>query len=262
MFDLYGCYFEYDGFESVDYDLIFGNIDTSRIVALESARNVNTIRSKRNNKNYITRVSYDKQSVEFDAEIITSEGTVIRETDVPFIEKALFTKSAYGKLKPVELRDDSQVYINCIFINPERIEVVGGIVGFKFTVVTDSVMAWEELQVQSFDAEAIGDDEVIVKVKSDMDEYIYPEVTITTGSTGGDVVIYNSSDDSTRLTGFTDLPPLSTFIMYCDVNQITSDMYSHFTDMNFIRLADGENEFVVDGDIQSISFTFSNRRYI
>ncbi len=262
MFDLYGCYFEYDGFESVDYDLIFGNIDTSRIMALESARNVNTIRSKINNKNYITRVSYDKQSIEFDAEIVTSEGTVINETDVPFIEKALFTKATYGKLKPVEFREDRPVYINCIFINPERIEVVGGIAGFKFTIVTDSVMAWEEEQAQTFTSETIENDTVIVKVDSDMDEYIYHEVAFTIGNTGGDISLYNNTDDPTRITGFTALPPSIMFTMECDVNQITSDAYSYFTDMNFIRLKNGENEFVLDGDIQSISFTFKNRKYI
>lgn len=260
MFDFYGCYFEYDGFNSMDYDLIFANVDTSRIISLESEREVNVVKSRKNYTDYMTQVPYNDSIIQFDAEILKSDGTVIAETDVPLIEKILFSRSKFGRLKQFEFNEKRPVYINCIFVNPERIEVVGGVVGFKFTVITDSIMAWEEEHTQVVTDLSINT--FIVKVVSDMPDYIYPIVTITTGSEGGNLTIYNNTDSATRFTSFSNLPAATTFTMNGELKHIPKEMYEYFSDRNFIRLLDGDNSFFVNGDVARISFTFSNRRYI
>lgn len=154
MFDLYGCYFMYGDFNSEEYDLVFGNMDTSRLVALESPKNINTVKSRKHNVYYVNRVSYDEEPISFEAEIFTKDTTPIMVDDLPIIERALFNRHSYTKLYQVMSYERDPVYINCILTNPERIESMSGVVGYKFTVNTDSVMAWEETNTQEVNEES------------------------------------------------------------------------------------------------------------
>ncbi|MBP5463032.1 MAG: hypothetical protein J6Y20_13060 [Lachnospiraceae bacterium] len=99
-----------------------------------------------------------------------------------------------------------------------------------------------------------------INVDTDINDFTYPKVTFTMGSRGGDVIISNNSDDSTRLTKFVGLSPNTTIIMKGDINYISGQNYIKFTGRNFPRLVDGENIFTVSGDVSSITFEFNNRR--
>lgn len=154
MFDLYGCYFMYGDFNSEEYDLVFGNMDTSRLVALESPKNINTVKSRKHNVYYVNRVSYVEEPISFEAEIFTKDTTPIMVDDLPIIERALFNRHSYTKLYQVMSYERDPVYINCILTNPERIENMSGVVGYKFIVNTDSVMAWEETNTQEVNEES------------------------------------------------------------------------------------------------------------
>ena len=99
-----------------------------------------------------------------------------------------------------------------------------------------------------------------IDVDTDINDFTYPKVTFTMGSSGGDVIISNNSDDSARLTKFVGLSPNTTIIMKGDINYISGQNYIKFTGRNFPRLVDGKNIFTVSGDVSSITFEFNNRR--
>ena len=99
-------------------------------------------------------------------------------------------------------------------------------------------------------------------IDTDMEEYVYPKVTIQMGSSGGDVIIANNNDDSTRLTKFIGLGELATVVMKGELNYVSGQYYEKFADRNFIRLLDGENTLTIIGDVESITFEYSARRVL
>lgn len=127
-------------------------------------------------------------------------------------------------------------------------------------------MAWQDSVTYEYDLGHIDESSnsvITVSPDSDLNDYIYPTVTITMGSVGGDIYITNNTDDSSRLTSFVGLTPYATIIMKGDgINYISGDNYTKFYNRNFIRLVDGNNDLTIIGNIEVISFEFQNRRYI
>ena len=166
-----------------------------------------------------------------------------------------------------ELIDGVQkrLYLNCRFINPEKIEDGAGIRGYKFTVECDSLMAWQDTITSTYplshDSES-SNSVITVKTDSDLNDYIYPKVTITIGSSGGDITISNNTDNESRLTSFEGLTSNIELIMDGEFNYVSGQNFEKFSDRNFIRLLDGENKINVVGDITSITFEWNNRRYL
>ena len=263
MIDLYGCYFKYGDFDSIVYNIGITNIETDRMKVLQSVQNVNTVRNKRNHKFLATKVAYDEAPISFEIEITTLDGSIINPMYIPMIERSLFNQRTFLPLYPYigTLDNTSMLHINCIFTEGERIDTDGGIIGYKLVVTADSVMAWSEPIEETIIIDGQSDS-FTIKVDSDLNDYIYPEVTFMTGSTGGDITIYNNSDNAERFTSFTNLPAETTFVMRGDINHLSNDMYQFFSDRNFIRLLDGDNNFFVVGDLQSISFNFNNRKFL
>lgn len=265
MMDFYGCYFKYGTFDSSTYKLAITNIETSRITILQASQNINTVHTRRNNMHLLTRVTYDEAPISFEMEITTIDGSIIEDADVPVIESALFNKKTFTKLYTFSVCDDEYVeptlFLNCLFTEGEMIEVDGGIVGYKVIITMDSVMAWEDAQTQSFTLSG-STNTCSVNVDSDINDYIYPVVSITTGGSGGNISIYNNSDDATRFTSFTGVPANTTFFMDSTTNHLSNLTYSYFNDRNYIRLLNGENNFYITGNVISISFTFNNRKFL
>lgn len=263
MIDLYGCYFKYGDFDSIVYNIGITNVETDRMKVLQSVQNVNVVRNKRNHRFLTTKVAYDEAPISFEMEITTLDGSVINPIDMPMIERSLFNKRTFLPLYPYlgTISNESLLHINCIFTEGERIDTDGGVVGYKMTVTADSVMAWSEEIKKDITIDSQSGS-FIINVDSDLNDYIYPEVTFMTGSTGGNVTIYNNTDSAERFTSFASLPADTTFVMRGDINHISNNMYQFFSDRNFIRLLDGENNFFFTGDLQSISFKFINRKFL
>ena len=266
MFDIYGCHFTYGDFDSSKYDLIFANINTSRNLKLQSDQNINTIRLSKNNKHLLTSYLYEDAPMTFDAEIVTLNENPIGESYLNEVERALFRHHSYLKLYPFEgyYDSDKEVYVNCLMSNPVRIETEAGVVGYQFKLTTDSAMAWEDTTVYefSFSDSTAGTKTFVVEVDSDMDDYIYPVVEFQMGSSGGNVTLFNNTDDSTRFTSFTSVPAYTTFTMKGDISHITNGVYQYFSDRNFIRLLNGTNSFFFTGNVTSVTVSFNNRKYL
>ena len=257
MFDIYGCHFMYGDFDSSKYNLIFANMETNRLTTLQHEQSASTVRSRRNNMHMLTKIAYNDEQMSFEAEILEANGNTIGESYLREIEHALFYRHSYGKLYPLEgyYEGLQPVYINCVFINPSRIENEAGTVGYSFTVLMDSVMAWEEPTVITNSLAptqtSSGTYTFTIDVDSDMNDYIYPKV-----------IIKNITDSNTRSTIFEDVASNAQITMDGSINHITQNYFLNFTGRNFIRLLNGANNFSVTGNIRSISFEFNNRKYL
>lgn len=275
MADMYGSHFEFAGVSSRKWGLIIVNANTSRLIQLGGAKKGVTVFSKSAKKLYLIDDDYSDSPVTFDVEIMTDSDRCLEFAERRLIEKWLFNHRDYRKLY-LDIADDEygetyeyvdgvrkRNYLNCRLINPERIEGNGGVVGYKATLEADSNMFTQDAIVKKYlvnnGAEDISTD-ISVMVDTDLDEFIYPRVTIQLGSAGGDITICNNSDDSTRLTRFVGMSPLSSVTMKGEINYVSGQYYLKFADRNFIRLLDGDNKLTILGNVESIEFEYSVRR--
>lgn len=275
MADIYGSHFEYGGVSSRQYDLVIASLNTSRWIRLGGESKGITVYSKSANKHYLIDDDHSESPVAFDIEIMTESGRSLEVAERRQIEKWLFNHHNYRKLY-FDTADDlhgetyefvngvvCRNYLNCRFVNPEKLEGNGGVIGYKVRLEADSNMFWQDAITKEFSVNNGAADvstTVVVDVDSDFQEYIYPKVTITMGGAGGDITIVNNSDDSTRQTKFIAMSPYASVVMKGELNYVSGEYYEKFSGRNFIRLLDGANRFMVLGDIDTIKFEYSARR--
>lgn len=262
--DLYGCFFKYAGEESEPYGLRLANVETKELTSLYGETESITIFNKRQRRWHHIGNAYDKAQLSFEIDIVSDR--YIQRIDARSIQKWLFNQSGYKRLyvfNSSEHQDD--IYLNCRFVNPERIETASGLIGFRCTVECDSDMAWQEPITKSFsftDSTVDSNRQVNLTLDTDINDFTYPRVTIMTGDAGGDITVINHTDDDYRQTTIEDLPANTSVILDGSYNYITSGYYAFFNGRNFPRLLDGENTLSIMGDVRSISFEWANRRYI
>lgn len=275
MADIYGSLFEYGGVSSVQYGLIIVNVNTNRMTNLYGQRESVTIFSKSANKLYLIDDDHSSSPLVFDIEIVTEDGRCLDKEERRQIEKWLFNRRSYRKLyidlscddrgETYEYVDGVQKrnYLNCRLINPEKLEGNGGIVGYKATLEADSQMFWQDPIEQSFNvnnSSSSSSSNITVTIDTDLEEYVYPKVTIQMGSSGGEIIIINNDDDSARQTKFVDIGANATIVMKGDLNYVSGQYYEKFSGRNFIRLLDGSNTLTIKGNVKTISFEYSARR--
>lgn len=276
MIQLTETHFEYAGVSSRDYGLMFANIDTDRNKNMSGSITSSTVFNKRGIRNYFVGDTYTESPFCCEVEIIIDGDTCIGKSEQREIEKWLFHKTGYQKLY-FDQSDDpdgytyeyigsdlKRTYLNCRFTNPSRIDGNGGICGYKATLESDSPLAWQDPVEKSFNISGGSGRSTIISldIDTDLNDFVYPRVTIQTGSSGGDITISNNSDDDTRLTTFSGMTRNTQLIMDGNINYISGQNYMKFSQKNFIRLIDGTNRINVMGDITSIKFVWQNRRWL
>lgn len=275
MVDIYGSHFELGGITSRRYGLIIANVTTQRFTQLVGTINSNTVFDKRKKKRHLVGDSYSDSPLTFDIEIVTDDGRCIEQHRRREIEKWLFARHGYRRLY-IDSADDiegetheivdgilKRLYMNCRFVNPEKLEYSGGVVGYKATLEADSLMFWQDATIKEYvfaEESALNSQIITVKVDTDLDDFVYPVVTFVIGNEGGDIIIANNTDDGSRLTKFVDLPANSCITMKGETNYISGQYYEKFYNRNFIRLLDGANKIAITGDVVSIKFEWCNRR--
>ncbi len=267
-------HFEYAGKSSREYGLIMANVETSRYTSVSGK--VQTVKSYSNldKKNYYIGTSTTDAPMVFDAEVVS-------ETPLDFsvqrcVEKWLFHKNGYKRLF-VDMFDDNdcesyelidgkpkRTYLNCRFINPEKLEFNGGVVGYRFTVECDSHLAWQEPITVTYAVGSTNSSGIYVNVSIDTDnnDFIYPEIVVTTGAGCTGFQIVNESDDPNRVTSFVGNISNAIIRMVPSVGFVTEGYYDMFVKKNFVRLLDGDNTLFINGSVQSIQITWQNMRYM
>ena len=277
MADIYGSHFEYAGISSRRYGLIIASVESNRNTQVSGVVNGISIFSKNAKKRYLIDDDYDDFPTSFEVDIVIDNDHGIELNDRREIEKWLFNKHDYRRLY-LDTADDcfgetyeiidglqKQLYLNCRFINPQRLEYNGGIVGYRVTLEADSGLWWQDAVIKSYtinNASSSSTKNIIVNVDTDLDDYTYPKVTITMGSSGGDIIITNNTDDSTRLTKFVGLSANASIVLKGEINYVSGQYYVKFNKQNFPRLLDGDNAFTITGNVKTISFEFNNRRML
>lgn len=277
MIQLTETHFEYGGVSSRQYGLMFANIDTSINTSMSGSIDSSVVFNKRGVRNYFIGDIYTESPFSCDVEIIIDNDTCLDKDRQREVEKWLFHKQGYQKLY-FDQSDDlngqtyeyingeiKRTYLNCRFTNPMRIEGNGGVCGYKATLESDSPLAWQEAVEMSFGVSGGSNRSntiISLDIDTDLNDFVYPRVTIQTGSTGGDIIISNNSDDETRLTSFVDVTRNTQVIMDGNINYISGQNYMKFYQKNFIRLLDGTNRISVIGDVTSIKFVWQNRRWL
>lgn len=274
--EIYGAHFEYGGTQSRRYGLIIANVEAERFNQVAGTVQGKTLFSKSSMKKYLIGDDYSDSPLTFEVEIVADCQNIIDPQQRRTIEKWLFNSTHYQKFY-IDMADDTsgetfeykdgeykRLYLNCRFVNPVRLEYNGGIAGYRATLEADSGMWYQDKTTQLFtlNHEAANTNSMIsVVVDTDSKRFTYPKVTITTGDTGGDVVISNYSDDSTRSTRFNQLSANTSVILNGETNYISGQNFEKFYKQNFPRLIDGTNHVYVTGNVATLKFEFCNRRF-
>lgn len=277
MAEIYGSHFEYAGRSSRLYGLIFATIDTTRNTSVSGEISGVTIFNKKTQQNNLIDTDYRNSPLSFDVEITSEDGRNLNHFERIEIERWLFNRHDYRRMY-LDINDDCygetasiirglqvRLYLNCRFINARKIENDGGIVGYAATLESDAGFWWQDEVSYNFQPENASESSISiidVPVSTDIDDYIYPTITFTTGSVGGSVTFVNNTDSTTRLSTFTNLPANATVTVKGAINYVSDAYYEKFTTANFPRLLDGENKFTIRGNVAAISFTFQNRRML
>lgn len=264
------CHFEYGGYNSNENDLVFAHLDTSPDNRMSGEASLKYIFNNKGMRRHMTGIDYTESVFSTEVEIVTQSATPIPIEELRTIQKHLFYRRGYRKLyldpndAPSTISSDGyRLFLNCILLNPSKIEDgLGRVVGFKCTLESDSMMFWRDPIIKKLSFSGSSTKTGTVVLDTDVDDYVYPKVTIQVGNTGGDIIISNNHDDSTRLTKFVGLSPLAKIIMKGDINYVSGQNYQKFVDRNFIRMLDGNNSFTIIGDVTSIEFEYSERRVL
>lgn len=273
MADIYASHFEYDGIMSRKYNLVIANVETGRFRKLSGDIHSNTIYNRNSKRLHLIGTDYSDSHLTFDVDIITDHELGIEFNMRREIEKWLFNRNKFCRLY-FDIADDpfgemfesvhgeeKRTYFNCRFINAEKLEYNGGIVGYKATIETDSPFLWQDTTSKTFAPTSDDRDRFIeLRTDFDIDGFIYPTVRFSTGYEGGDITIINNTDSTSRQTKFVNLPANATVVMRGDINMISDGFYDNLSERNFVRVMDGLNEISVIGDVTSITFEWENRR--
>lgn len=272
--EISGMHFEYAGRSSREFGLIMANVEAPRHVA--ASGKISTVRTYRtlDKRNCFIGTSYTDSPMVFEAEVVSEEPmsyALQRE-----VMKWLFHRDGYKKFF-VDMFDDydcesyelvdgvpKRTYLNCRLINPEKLEYNGGVVGYRFTVECDSHLAWQEpiVVVREIDAASNSGELIEIEVDTDVDDYVYPEIVITTETGCTEISIVNESDDSGRVTAFRGDLSDAVIRMAPSIGFVTDGYYDLFIKKNFVRLLDGMNSIFVSGGVKSVEITWQNMRYL
>lgn len=275
MLNIYGNHFEYAGQSSRKYGLTIAVVESSPNYSIMGKTETVSVYSDISKKQHFVSTNYEKSAVTFEAEVVS-------DTPMPLhiqreVQRWLFNQHGYRKLY-VDMADDcmaesaelvdgvlKRTYMNCRFTNPSRLEYNGGVVGYKFTLECDGPMAWQDpisKTISISNTSTSSNKTVTVQVDTDLNDFTYPQVTLTIGKVGGEIIIVNQADDPTRLTKFVALKPNAKIVMKPEIGYVTEDCYDLFLNKNFMRLVNGENRISVTGNVTSMELKWQNGRYI
>lgn len=146
----------YDDILSRKYNLIIANLTAERMIDIAGQKSGNFVFNKALKSRYLIDDDYTNSPLSFEVEIVTCNDRALELREMREIENWLFTNSTFKKLY-VDMDDDpfgetyelvyglqQRLYLNCRFLNAEKLEYNGGVIGFRCTLETDGMMLWQD----------------------------------------------------------------------------------------------------------------------
>ena len=254
----YGSSFQFNGITSDTYDLYISEIggDGSSSDMGSSAMEIYNQKLYRRSTPYFFG-STPSENISMDISITSP--TDIDSKKSKLISKWLFSNRSYKKLLILQ-PDMNDVYLNCIFNNPQ-IERNGNLIrGYTATLEADAPFGWKfpKTKTYTYTSSVIDSSVVFNNTSDDSGSYLYPSFVITMNNSGGNIIITNQSD-SNRVFSFTGLIADEVLSVDNSIQQIISSTglrrISNFN-KKFFRLIPGLNNIRFQGNIASIAMTY------
>jgi len=256
----HGQNFIFDSVPSENYGIVItsGSDNSQEPVA---DINPTTARIYRRNKSFLYGVTPDP-TLQFSINLNSITGE-IDSVSFGLISEWLFGQQTYKKLQI--LQDDmSDVYFNCFFLKPEIVRYGNIITGLRASVTCDSPFAYTFPRTSTYTyATEPNESQILFDNLSHDSYYLFPKVSFTMTSSGGDVTLETVEEGRTFT--FEGLAANETITVDNDLQIITSSLgllrLSKFN-KNFLRFIKGRNTIKVTGDITNLSFEYSFARKI
>jgi len=257
----YAKNFLYDNETSEMYNLQISSIDSNGVDTLNGSGTTTIL-----DKQIYKRIkpfffgAYFDPKLSFDVSFYSPDE--IDGQFLSYIEKWLFGRLSYKTLAIIQ-PDFDDIYANAVFINPKRVTIGNIIYGFQATCLLDSQFFWTypKTLTYTFSSPPSGSS-IIFYNNSHLEDYLYPQISFTMNSSGGNLTIANS-DDNDREFIFTSLTKNEVITLNNDLQIITSSLgtlrLSSFN-KNFLRFVPGVNRLTVTGAISSLNITYQFAR--
>lgn len=184
----------------------------------------------------------DFDVLEFDISLVSKKPITRERRSV--IYKWLVNRNEYKKLQIVQ-DDLNTIYFNTVFTEAKDIFHGNDMYGITVTAVCDSPYAYEE--PVTYTAAELSS--AVIYNDSDIDDYIYPVIKITMGSSGGDISVINGNESGRAFT-FTGLSGGEVITVDNRLKTITSSSgvrrLSAFN-KKWFRIHPGDNEITIIG---------------
>jgi len=255
----YGVEFMFDGKSSSMYNLMLANFDSSMIKSPAGAEiEVFKKYTYRRSRPYLYGTS-PTPVLEFPITISSSQ--YIDASTRSLIEAWLFGHKGYKKFQPIQ-SDLSNIYYNVLLKNPKTVYVGNLQMGFECTAECDAPHAWqvEKTTTKTYSGSSIVSDTFGFYNSSADNDYLYPELVITTNVSGCNVSLTNNTDGG-RVFSFSDIAANEVLTVDNDRQIISSStgLTNRLGKFNkkWFRLLPGNNNITVAGGISSIDIVYS-----
>lgn len=267
--NLSGHYFYYGDRSSEAYGLKILHLDTERLKKLAADVEYKTTFDKSRKKFLIKGIDYSSSPATFDIEFISEEP--IPDSKAAQAAGWLFNRTTYRRLYSDIHYDNTKErvngaikreFINCVFYNPSEIRFADGLHGWQATCMAETVMATQEEVTYTFTSPS-GTKSIMVD--TDIDDYVYPSLKISTSAYQQYIGITNLSDQS-RDFRVSRVPNGTVLFIDNAHGTITSDSsisyYGSLVGRRFFRLVPGNNDLTFSSGMGLVEIKFENARWL
>ena len=268
MSNFYGASFIFNGTPSEYYDLYINTSETTAnnsVGILSTNPGDVTLYSQAIYRRPIPFFWGVQQSNPLEFDVTFNSLTELTAEDARIISRWLFGQQSFQKLQIMQY-DLQNIFFQCFLTKPMTLYVGNTIRGFQAHVVCNAPWGFEYPKTTTYTYTTPNVNvTTIINNTSDNNFYTYPSMVITTGAfANADINITNTTDNS-RLFSFSGMSAGEVLTVNNDLQIISSSTgllrLSNFNKHGF-RFLQGVNSVNIQGEIASVSFTYSPARKV
>lgn len=268
MSNFWGASFVYAGIPSETYDLYINTSETTAnnsVGILSTNPGDITIYSQAIYRRPVPFFWGTQQSAVLEFDVTFNSLTELTAEDAHLISRWLFGKQNFAKLQIMQY-DLQDIYFNAFLTKPQTLYVGNTIRGFQAHVTCDAPWAWcfPKTTTYTYTTPNVNVT-TIINNTSDNNFYTYPSMVITVGAFSNATINIINTTDNSRLFSFTGMSAGEVLTVNNDLQIITSSTgllrLSNFN-KHWFRLLQGVNSVNIQGEVASVSFTYSPARKV